>query len=324
MCNEGYALVHSTSSHYTGITLYTLHLTQLYGLDKITVTLCDRFKSGKFVITSEIGPPKGTDIREIMDGAELIKDRVDAINVTDLQSSVMRVGSLAICRLLRDRGIEPVYQLTCRDRNRLALQSDLLSAAVLGIENVVLLTGDYPTLGDHPETKPVFDLGSVQLLEAAKTLQAGKDMKGNALKGSPRFCMGAVVNPGADPLEPEIIKMEQKIEAGAEFFQTQAVYDIAQYRRFLEAARHLKAPILAGILFLKSASMARFMNKHVAGVFVPDELINEMAAAADKSAASIGIAARLMKELKPLCQGFHIMPMGWDRNVPPVLKAAGL
>ena len=288
------------------------------------MTFCEKIKEGKFVVTSEIGPPKGTDIKEMLDDAELLKGRVDAINVTDLQSSVMRIGSLAVCHLLKDRGLEPIFQLTCRDRNRLALQSDLLSANVLGIENVLLLTGDYPTLGDHPEAKPVFDLGSVQLLEVAKTLESGKDMKGNPLKGAPKFCMGAVVNPGADPLEPEIIKMEKKIEAGAQFFQTQAVYDIELFKRFLDTAKHLKTTIMAGIVLLKSAGMAKYMNKNVAGVFVPDNLIKEIEETKDKSAKSIEIAARLIKELKPLCNGIHIMPIGWDKKVPQVLDAAGL
>ncbi|OGW78509.1 MAG: 5,10-methylenetetrahydrofolate reductase [Omnitrophica bacterium RIFCSPLOWO2_02_FULL_45_16] len=288
------------------------------------MTFCDKIKANKFIVTSEIGPPKGIDIKEALEDADLIKGKVDAINVTDLQSSVMRLGSLAVCHLLKDRSIEPIFQIACRDRNRLALQSDLLSAAALGIENVLALTGDYTTLGDHPEAKPVFDLGSIELLDVIKTLQEGKDMKGNALKGAPKFCVGAVVNPGADPLEPEIIKMEKKISSGALFFQTQAVYDIELFKRFLDAAKHLKTTILAGIVLLKSAGMAKYMNKNVAGVFVPDSLIKEMEETKDKSAQSIEIAARLIKDLKPLCQGIHIMPIGWDRKVPLVLSAAEL
>lgn len=288
------------------------------------MNFCDKIRSGKFILTSEIGPPKGIDIRQMLEDADFIKDRVDAINVTDLQSSVLRLGSMAVCHLLKDRGIEPIFQMTCRDRNRLALQSDLLCAAVLGIENVLALTGDYPTLGDHPEAKPVFDLGSVELLDVIKGLNAGKDMKGNPLRGSPKFCVGAVVNPGADPLEPEIIKMEKKIDAGAIFFQTQAVYDIELFKRFLDAAKHLKTTIIVGIVLLKSANMAKYMNKNVAGVFVPDNLIKEMDDAADKSVKSTEIASRLIKELKPLCQGIHIMPIGWNRKVPLVLDAAGL
>ncbi len=287
------------------------------------MSLCDNIKSSKFILTSEIGPPKGTDIEEVLKDAELIKGKVDAINVTDLQSSVMRVGSLAICKLLIERGIEPVFQITCRDRNRLALQSDLLSAAVLGVENVLALTGDHPTLGDHPQAKPVFDIDSVQLLEAIRTLGSGKDMAGKELKGIPKFCAGAVVNPGADPLEPEIMKMEKKIASGAQFFQTQAIYDIDLFKKFLDAAKGLKTTIIAGIVLLKSAGMAKYMNKNVSGVFVPDNLIEEMDKAQDKSAKSIEIAARLIKGLKPMCQGIHIMPIGWDKKVPLVLEAAG-
>ncbi|MDB4349343.1 methylenetetrahydrofolate reductase [Omnitrophica bacterium] len=284
----------------------------------------DKINSGKFLVTSEIGPPKGTDLHEALEDADILKGKVDAINVTDIQSSVMRLGSLAVCHLLKDRGLEPIYQLTCRDRNRLALQSDLLSAAVLGIENVLLLTGDYTTLGDHPQSKAVFDLGSVQLIQATKTLMEGKDMAGNDLKGKPNFCIGAVVNPGADPLEPEIIKMEKKMTAGVEFFQTQAVYDLEQFKRFLDLAKGLNAVIMAGIVLLKSAGMAKYMNKNVSGVFVPDNLIKEMEGAKSKSETSIEIAARLIKELKPLCNGIHIMPLGWDKKVPFVLEKSGL
>jgi 5,10-methylenetetrahydrofolate reductase len=289
------------------------------------LTFKEKIQSGKFLVTSEIGPPKGIETKTILEDAELIRGRVDAINVTDLQSSVMRLGSLAVCSLLKHKGFEPIFQVTCRDRNRLALQSDILSAAALGIENLLILTGDHPTLGDHPEAKPVFDLDSVQLLQVVKKLQEGSDMKGNKLEGvAPKFCVGAVVNPGADPIEPQIIKMEKKIEAGAEFFQTQAVYEPKVFENFLSRIKHLKTTILAGIVLLKSAGMARYMNKNVAGVFVPDNLIKEMEETKDKSAKSIEIAARLIKELKPMCQGIHIMPIGWDKKVPLVLDAAGL
>jgi methylenetetrahydrofolate reductase (NADPH) len=291
----------------------------------VKLTLKEKLQAGKFVLTSEIGPPKGIETRVLLEDAELIRGRVDGINVTDLQSSVMRLGSLAVCSLLKQKGFEPIFQITCRDRNRLALQSDLLSAAALGIENVLILTGDYTTLGDHPEAKPVFDLDSVQLLQVAKKLQDGFDMKGNKLIGAaPKFCLGAVVNPGADPLEPQIMKMEKKIEAGAEFFQTQAVYDLGIFENFLSKARHLKVPILAGVVLLKSAGMAKYMNKNVSGVFVPDDLIKEMEEAKDKVTKSVEIAARLIKELKPMCQGIHVMPIGWDKVVPKVLDAAGI
>ncbi|GAH81843.1 unnamed protein product, partial [marine sediment metagenome] len=203
--------------------------------------LTERFKQGKFVITCEVGPPKGIEIEKVIDELEPLRSKIDAFNVTDLQSSVLRVGSMATCRLLKEKDFEPIMQLTCRDRNRLGLQSDVLSAAVLGIENLLCLTGDHPQLGDHPEAMPVFDLDSVQLLSAVKGLMNGKDMAGNDLEGRPpHFALGATVNPGADPLEPQIIKMEKKIEAGAEFFQTQAVYEVDKFANFCEKVKHLK------------------------------------------------------------------------------------
>lgn len=284
----------------------------------------EKIKSKKFVITSEIGPPKGIDIKDMLEDAKLLKERVDAINVTDLQSAVMRLGSLAASHLLKDEGLEPIYQVTCRDRNRLALQSDVLSAAALGIENILVLTGDHPSRGDHPQAKPVFDLDSVQLIEAIKTLESGRDMAGKDLKGAPKFCVGAVVNPGAEPLEPELIKFEKKIKAGAEFFQTQGIYDVDVFARFVDKVKSHNACIIAGIILLKSADMARYMNKNVAGIFVPDGLIREMEGAADKQAKSVEIAARLIKGLKSLAQGIHIMAIGWNKLVPRILDAAEL
>ena len=281
-------------------------------------------KDGKFVVTAEVGPPKGVDIKEMLDDAELMRGRVDAINVTDQQSSVMRLGSLAVCRLLKEKGLEPVFQMTCRDRNRIALQSDLLSAYVLGIENVLCLTGDFVALGDHPEAKGVFDLDSVSLLLAAKELEQGRDLSGNELKGSPSFSLGAVVTPGADPLEPQLIKMEKKVKAGAQFFQTQAVYEPEKFEIFMKAVQHLNVPVLVGIVMLRSAAMARFMNRNVAGVHVPDNLIEEMDQAKNRTQKSIEIAARLINEMKPICQGAHIMAIGWEKRVPEVLDAAGL
>jgi 5,10-methylenetetrahydrofolate reductase len=280
--------------------------------------------AGKFVITSEIGPPKGTHIQEMMADAELLRGRVEAINVTDLQSSVMRLGSLAVCRLLQEKGLEPIFQVTCRDRNRLALQADLLSASVLGIKNVLALTGDYASLGDHPQAKPVFDLDSVSLLGVIKKMEAGTDMVGNALQGAPKFFSGAVVNPGGNPVEAQVIKMEKKIQAGASFFQTQAVYDVEAFEKFMKRVTPFKVPVLAGIILLKSAGMARFMNKNVAGVFVPEPLIQKMAKAEDRVKTSIEIGAELIRNLKGLCQGVHIMPIGWESKVPALLDAAKL
>lgn len=291
--------------------------------EKIQALREDRAR--EFLVTSEIGPPKGIETGQLLEDAGLLRGRVDAINVTDLQSSVMRLGSLAVSIQLKQNGFEPIYQLTCRDRNRLALESDVLSAASFGIENILVLTGDHPRLGDHPQAKPVFDLDSVQLIQVIRQLEQGEDMAGKKLQGrSPKFCVGAVVNPGAEPLEPQILKMEKKIEAGAEFFQTQAVYDIKSFENFLSKTKHCKVPIIAGIVLLKSAGMAKYMNENVAGIFVPDNFIKEMQETKDKQAKSIEIAARLIKELKPMCEGIHIMPIGWDKLVPNVLDAAGL
>jgi len=283
--------------------------------------------SGKFVITAEVGPLKGTDITEVKEVAELLRDKVDAANVTDQQSSVMRLGSLATCHLLKERGLDPVFQVTCRDRNRLALQSDLLSASVLGIENVLAITGDLPSLGDHPQAKPVYDLDSVQLLWIINRLNEGYDMVGNELQGKTNFFPGAVVNPGADTeaaFELQLIKMEKKIAVGAKFFQTQAIYDIDGFAKFMKRVEGFNIPILAGIIPLKSAGMARFMNKNVAGVFVPEELIDKMTEAENKTLTGIGIAADLIKGLKDICQGVHIMAIGWEKKVPAILDAAGL
>ncbi len=289
--------------------------------------LIERFKQGKCVLTCEAGPPKGIEIAQLIAELEPLRPKIDAFNVTDLQSSVLRVGSLAVCRILREKDLEPIMQLTCRDRNRLALQSDVLSAAVLGIENLLCLTGDHPTLGDHPQAMPVFDLDSVQLLLAVKDLINGKDMAGNDLQGRPpQFCLGAAVNPGADPLQPQIMKMEKKIQAGAEFFQTQAVYELDKFANFMEQIKHFKVPVMAGIVLLKSPAMAKFMNDNVAGIHVPDEIIDELAGAPkDKRVhKSLEISARLIRELKSLCQGIHIMSLGWERHIPTVLEMAGL
>jgi len=284
-------------------------------------------ESGKFAVTAEVGPLKGIDTTEITEAAELLRGRVDAANVTDQQSSVMRLGSMAICHLLQERGLEPVFQVTCRDRNRLALQSDLLSAYVLGIKNVLAITGDLPVLGDHPQAKPVYDLDSVQLLWVISRLNEGYDMVGNELQGKPSFFPGAVVNPGADTeasFELQLIKMEKKINAGARFFQTQAVYDVDSFVKFMKRVEGFEVPVLAGVIPLKSVGMARFMNKNVAGVFVPEELIKRMSEAEDKAQTGIQIAADLMKELKGICQGVHIMAIGWEKKVPQILDAAGL
>jgi 5,10-methylenetetrahydrofolate reductase len=291
------------------------------------MTLREALASGTFVVTVEAAPPKGTAVAEVLAEAEKLRGRVQAFNVTDQQSSVMHLGSLAMCHLLVERGLEPIYQVTCRDRNRIALQSDLLSAAALGIENVLCLTGDHVSLGDHPTAKPVFDLDSVTLLLTARALMAGRDLAGKELAGAPRFFLGAVVSPCADPVEPQIYKMKKKVDAGAEFFQTQAIFDLDRFAAFQEAAREIRVPLLAGIVMLKSAKMARFMNANIAGIYVPDALITEMEAARDakdRERVSVEIAARLIRGLRGMTAGVHIMAMGWEHLIPRVLEMSGL
>ena len=285
-------------------------------------------ESGKFVITSEVAPPKGTDLGKMVHHIELLKDKVDAMNVTDHQSSVMRFPSLGGALLVKEMGGEPILQMTCRDRNRLALQADLLFAASRGINNVLCLTGDSVLLGDHKEAKSVFDLDSCQLLAMIKSLEKGKDLGGNQLEGAVSFCAGAIVTPEANPLEPQLIKYEKKIEAGAEFIQTQAVYNLDHFTQFMAYARKFPAKILAGVILLTSAPMARFMNKNVAGVNVPQELIDEMASAPKGGAIAKGIeiAGRMIRRIREekMCDGVHIMAIGREELVPEIMKAAGL
>ncbi|MFA5068570.1 MAG: methylenetetrahydrofolate reductase [Candidatus Omnitrophota bacterium] len=286
--------------------------------------LREAIKAKKFIVTSETAPPKGIDVSGMLEDARPLVGKVDAINVTDLQSAVMRMGSLAGCYMLKQLGIDPVFQLTCRDRNRLALSSDILSASALGIKNILMLTGDHPTRGDHPGAKPVFDLDAVQLLGTARNLCQGRDMSGNKLKGLPDLCLGAVVNPCADPIEPELIKMKKKIASGAQFFQTQAVFDTRRFGLFMDKAAKYNVPIIAGIVLLKSARMALYMNDYVAGIYVPTALVERIDNAPDKHKESVNIACGLIDKLKDMCSGVHIMPIGWERLVPDIIDKAGI
>ena len=290
--------------------------------------ITELFKQGEFVISAEVGPPKGCHADELIEDAKKYLTNVHAINVTDNQSSVMRLGSLAVCKALKDAGFNPIFQMTCRDRNRLALQSDLLSAAMFGIDNVLALTGDHTFIGDHPQAKPVFDLDSASLLYTMCQLEQGKDLAGLDLVGeAPSFAKGAVVSPCSDSVDAQLVKMERKIAAGAEFFQTQAVFDSEQFIKFMEKAKQFGKPVQVGIIIPKSVGMVRFMNNNVAGVHVPDEMIEELKADKERTKAGITgveIAARIIKECKPYCQGVHIMALGWESKVPELLKQAGI
>ncbi len=288
----------------------------------------EALKSGKFVVTCEVAPPKGTNLEKMKHHIELLKDKVDAMNLTDNQSSVMRYPSLGGAIMVKELGGEPILQMTCRDRNRLAMQGDLLFAASRGINNVLCLTGDSVLLGDHKDAKPVFDIESSQLLRVVRNLEKGKDMGGNELDGSPEFCAGAIVTPEANPLPPQLIKFEKKVESGAEFIQTQAVFDLDKFKEFMGYARQFPVKILPGIILLTSAPMARFMNKNIAGVSVPQELIDEMAGAPKGGAIAKGveIAARMVKRIKDekMADGVHIMAINKEELVPEIMEKAGI
>jgi 5,10-methylenetetrahydrofolate reductase len=286
----------------------------------------ERLEAGKFVVVVEFQPPKGNDLSEVFENAERLKGLVTAINVPDLQNAIMRLGSLSVCALLKTKGMEVIFNLSCNDRNRLALQSELLNASALGLTNVLVLQGDHPSIGDHFEAQPVFDLDMIGLLGAAKRLQEGYDMMGNDLKGKPQFFVGTQVNAAAKghALDLEIMDMEKKIRMGADFFFTNSIYDMSLFEPFVKKVAHFKVPIIAGITLLKSVGMARYVNKHVEGASVPDSIIDQLMKASDKQKASIEIAGNLIKALKPLCQGVQIIPIGWEKQIPALLDYVGL
>ena len=288
----------------------------------------EALNSGKFVMTGEIGPPKGTNLEKMIHHIDILKDIVVGINVTDNQSSVMRYPSIGTCLLIKEHGGEPILQMTCRDRNRLSLQNELLFATTRDIGNVLCLTGDAIPVGDHKEAKGVFDLDSVQLLRTIRLLESGKDLGGNDLDGAVEYCAGAIVTPEAVPIEPQLVKFEKKVEAGAEFFQTQAIYDMDNFAKFMEHARKFPVTILAGIILLSSARMAKFMTQNVPGIFVPQNMIDELAATPKEEMLNKGIeiAGRMIADLKKesICDGVHIMAIGKEEVVPDILAAAGL
>ena len=285
----------------------------------------EKINSNDFLVTTEIGPPKGADVSEMVHHIDLLKDKMDAINVTDHQSSVMRFPSLGGCLLVKECGGEPIFQVTCRDRNRLALQADLLMAYSRGITNVLCLTGDSVDVGDHKEAKPVFDLDSVQLLRMAREMEAGKDMAGNELKGVPQFCLGASVHPETDFIEPQLIKFEKKVNAGAQFFQTQGIFELESLKKFMQYASQFNVKILAGIIVLASARMAQYMNDNVPGIIISQAVIDELANVEKGKGLQKGIeiASRLIKAIKEenLCHGVHVMAVGREGIVPDILEA---
>ena len=280
--------------------------------------------SSSFVVTAELNPPKGVAVQDVLSRAKGLKGVVDAVNLTDQASSVMSMSPLALAPLVMELGLDVVLQVTCRDRNRIAIQGDLLGAYALGVENILCLTGDPVSLGDHPGAKTVFDMTSVDLLRAAEGLSFGNDMAGNKLKGIPKFNLGAVVNPCSDDLDAEVRRMQQKVEAGAKFFQTQAVFDLEKLERFMSLAKPMNVPVIVGIMVLKSGTMARNINAGLPGVDIPDRLIEEMDNAPDGDSAGVAIAGRLLKSVKEFCSGVHLMTIGRERNIPMVIQTANI
>lgn len=263
-------------------------------------------KNGEFVITSDVVPPKGTELTKKLASLSTLKGYVHGVNATDMPAGNLRLGALAMSIKIKELGLDPILQITCRDRNRLSLQSELLSADVLGINNVLALTGDNLEKSDHPDAKAVFDINSVELIKATRGLENGLDFAGNKLNGTPSFCLGAALDPGSESITEEIEKAFAKQEAGAEFYQTQPIFDIDFFAKFLDRLKGLKGPILGGVFLITSAKMARFFNENVPGVTIPESVITELEGP-DPLKASIEITARLIRDLRSLCAGVHIM-----------------
>ena len=291
-------------------------------------------EQGQFAVTAEMAPPKGYDFSEMIETAQLLKGHVQGVNVTDMQSACLKASSLGLCIQLKQAGVEPILQVTGRDRNRMAIMADILSAASFGIDTMLALTGDHPVVGDCKESKPVYDLDSVGILNMLTAMEeTGCDCGGNPLTGgAPKFFKGAAVTPVYEPVALQVHKLRQKVDAGARYIQTQGIFDVESLKRFLEEVdkADIRVPIMAGIIPLKSAGMAKFMNANVPGIAVPQEQIDALAAAKDagQKPAELGIrlAAELIAKIREekLCPGVHIMAIGAERNVPTILREAGL
>jgi methylenetetrahydrofolate reductase (NADPH) len=290
-------------------------------------------EAGKFVVTSECGPPRGSDPEVIRKKGSLLKDVVDAVNVTDNQTSIVRMSSLSACLILKEMGFDPIWQVVCRDRNRIAIQSDVLGAAALGINNILCLSGDHQSFGDHPKAKNVYDIDSIQLIHTVKMLRDdGKFLGGEEVKGKPSLFIGAAENPFGDPFEIRAMRLGKKVKAGCDFIQTQGIYNMEKFAKWMEEVRdrglHEKCAILAGVIPLKSAGMAKHMKKNVPGMDVPDSLIERLSGVPKEkqSEEGIKICVEMIQQLKEIkgVRGVHIMAIEWEQKVADIAKAAGL
>ena len=296
------------------------------------------FERGEFVVTGELGPPKSVDTSVIDTKIEALRGAVDAVNITDNQTAIVRISSIGTGCYVVNRGLEPIIQMTCRDRNRLAIQADILGASLNGIRNLLCLTGDHQCFGNHPQSKHVYDIDSVQLIKMVKDMrdegvfQSGEEIK-NSKKAEilpPKFYIGAAANPFAEPLEWRVNRLEKKIRAGVDFIQTQCIYDMNRFKEWMKIVRdrglHERVHILAGVTPLKSAGMARYMNKNVSGITIPDELIDRMAKAEKPADEGIKICVEQIEELKEMegIHGVHIMAIEWEHRMRQITEMAGL
>ncbi|MDI6712776.1 MAG: methylenetetrahydrofolate reductase [Anaerosomatales bacterium] len=287
--------------------------------------LRDALERGEFVVTGEIAPPRGSDLAAMRETMRIVGPRCHALNVTDNQGASLHMSSFAACLVAKELGYEPIFQQTCRDRNRLALQSDLMAAWAFGIENVLVVTGDDPRSGDHPQARGVFDLDSTQLLQVAAGMNEGHDMQGRPLSGGPTgFYLGAAVFPEAEPWGAQLARAVGKIEAGARFFQTQAVFDLDKLVRAVDALHQHGAKVVAGVLVLRSPRVIDFVNKHLAGLAVPDDVAKRIREAPDPAEAAIDLAVEQVAAIRDIADGVHVMPLGLDARVPEILARAGV
>jgi 5,10-methylenetetrahydrofolate reductase len=278
----------------------------------------EKLKSSKFLITAELFPPRGVNISSFLCRASCLVN-FDAVNVTDNQRASMRVGSLAMSKILLEQSIEPILQITTRDRNRIALQSELLSANVLGIKNVLLLSGDHPNIGEYCGSKAVYDLDTIQLIKTARLLESGVDLVGKKLNGSPEFCAGAVVNPSAHPSGLQVLMFKKKVKAGAEFFQTQAVFDVMAFKKFFDKVKYLRIKILPGVILIKSRKFMQFMQL-LPGVNIPEKIQDRINSASDPLAEGIKICSETIKEFRSFADGVHIMAIGVEEYIQEIIK----
>ena len=288
-------------------------------------------ESGMFAVTAEAGPPKGTSAAVIGRKGEMLRRHCDAVNITDNQTAIVRMSSLAGCILLKQQGVDPVMQIVVRDRNRVAIQSDVLGAVALGIGNILCLSGDHQQFGNHPATKGVFDIDSIQLIQALKQMRDDKKfLSGDEISGDVPLFIGAAANPYADPFEFRVARLAKKVKAGADFIQTQAIYDVAKFIKWMEMVREQgldkRVHILAGVIPIRSAGMARYMRDYVSGISVPDEIVTRMEEAKDTKQEGLKIALEVIEQLKEIAgvHGIHIMAVGWEDIVPEIVEKAGL